>query len=149
MNGYDYKYPNRYDIFDSLSHVINGYVYLLYEKFLKYVTYKGKKITALEFLELRKDSANKRQFKEHLKYDFNDITPISLKKTTPISLKETTHLKKTKSERCKKGTHRNKVNGNCDQISLKETKRTPKEIKRERCKNGTRRNKVTGMCDPK
>jgi hypothetical protein len=138
INDFDHKYKTH----DSFSYIINGYVYLLYDKFLKYVTYKGKKLTALEFLELMKDPVAEKQFEEHIKYDFNDITPI--------------FLKETKGERCKKGTRRNKVTGNCEPVGTKRTAiptKTPIESQIatpiKRCPNGTRRNKVTKKCEQK
>jgi hypothetical protein len=49
-----------------------------------------------------------------------------------------------KSIRCKKGTHRNKVSGDCEP-------KVPPKMKREfpRCAKGTRRNKHTKVCEDK
>lgn len=78
--------------YDNFTHIINGYVYLLYEKFEKYVTYDNKKITMAHYLEIK----NGKQPNGFLKVNFNNITPLSL----------------TKRTRCKNGTRKNKT-GEC------------------------------------
>ena len=60
---------------------------------------------------------------------------------TDLSIFKNTLKNKTK-KRCPKGTRRNKITGNCENLN----DMIPRN--RLRCPKGTRRNKVTGECDP-